>query len=381
MLSRLKVGDTWLSPIEISNLVIAKDSYRGYDLSPPVNESRNLFILSYLKEYKAGAYLEISWKGGSDRYGFILESKARSTPQSIHQAMDQARKLTEDAKKRDGEAPFQNIFPAIQVPYLTPESLAMLEEEGVSGVDLCGNGVVIVPGQLLVLRTGSPNQFPDSRTTSNPYRGKSSLIARTLLKSPSWKTLSSLADAITQLGGKLSLAQASKALKAIEEDLIVRKSSNSIALTDPIQLLEKLTAEWDPEQGDSDYFTFGEGKDWARALSSAGNLAWGVTGESSAPRYVSFAQAGPIRVAVDDLGKARRAIEEIGGKSGSVPSFADIELCESQEPGFYFDTQVDENGIRWSSALQSYLELQSGDARQKETATDLRVKIIKEFST
>ena len=59
-----------------------------------------------------------------------------------------------------------------------------LEAEGVSGIDLCGNGVIVVPDQLLVLRTGFPNRFRWEGTIKNVYRKNSSIVARVFLLVP-----------------------------------------------------------------------------------------------------------------------------------------------------------------------------------------------------
>ena len=106
----------------------------------------------------------------------------------------------------------ENEWPMIQVPYLAADRLDYLTRLGVSGVDLCGNGVVIVPERLYVLRSGQPNQYRDSRPLNNPYRGRSSLVARILLSEPSWPSLSKMLHWINRDGTDLSLAQASKAI-------------------------------------------------------------------------------------------------------------------------------------------------------------------------
>ena len=63
-----------------------------------------------------------------------------------------------------------------------------------------------------------------------------------------------------------------------------------------------------------------------------------------------------------------------------MPSFADLELFETDEPGFFFETTTDENGMRWASRLQTWLELQAGDARQQEAARDVRRQIVRGFT-
>lgn len=358
MISRLRVGEVLLAPLVIKSCVVpAGTRDEGLD-----------------------ARLEVGMPGRPEGFRFVVQTKTRGTPQNIQLAMLQARAAT-----RAGE------WPMIQVPYLSPEKIGELEKAGVSGVDLCGNGVVVVPGQLWVVRVGAENRFRDSRPLSNPYRGRSALVARMLLRMPRWQTLSELAAEITSAGGELSLPQVSKAVQAMAEDLIVSKESGVIRLRDPLRLLDNLGAEWKkPRQFWSPAGSAGrtasryssrqplrlpKGTDWAQALSSASGLRWGVSGESSVGHYAIFAQGGPRRIVVSDMGLA---LARLGGTPEPVPSFADIELLESEDQEAFFDLEVDENGVRWAGKLQTWLELQAGDARQQEAAKDIREQILKE---
>lgn len=309
------------------------------------------------------ARVELGMPGETQRFRFVVEAKTRATPQAVQLAKAKAK-----AAVGEGE------WPMIHVPYLSPERLEELEREQVSGVDLCGNGVVIVPGRLLVLRTGQPNKYRDSRPLSNPYRGRSAMVARLLLSRPRWDSLKELTAAIRAAGATLSLPQTSKAIRALEEEMLVSKSGGVITLTDPLRLLDKLGAEWrTPLIRTRQALRLPAGEDWASALSSSSALEWAVTGESSVSRYAMFSQGGARRIAVSS---AQRAMTLLGGSPESVPNFADVELLETEEPGYYFNCETDERGIRWASALQTWLELRSGDARQQEAARELRSKIL-----
>jgi hypothetical protein len=55
----------------------------------------------------------------------------------------------------------------------------------------------------------------------------------------------------------------------------------------------------------------------------------------------------------------------------SVPSFADIVLIETQDDAAFFANEQDEDGVRYASRIQTWLELNASDARQRETAKDL----------
>jgi hypothetical protein len=341
MLSRLKEGGVLLPPLVVK-------SFSG------------------LETNKMGdARMELTMPGGTERFRFVVESKARATPQSIQLAMAQARSAAQGGE-----------WPLIQVPFLSEERLKELEREGVSGVDLCGNGVVIVPRRLYVMRTGAPNRYRDSRPLSNPYRGRSAMVARMLLQCPEWKSLSSLAEALEKNGAKLSLPQVSKAVQALCEDLIASKRAGVITLKDPVSLLDRLGTEWRGlELCERAGLRLPPRLDWAAALSSNPMLKWAMTGESSVTRYAMFSQGGARRIAVSNL---RLSMNLLGGQPEPVPNFADVELLETEEPGLYFGNEVDERGVRWASRLQTWLELQSGDPRQQAAAKDLRSQILKE---
>lgn len=66
-------------------------------------------------------------------------------------------------------------------PYLDEKRIDRLAEEDVSALDLSGNGIVIIPGRLLLRRTGEPNRYPESQRTKCAYRGATSLVPRVFL--------------------------------------------------------------------------------------------------------------------------------------------------------------------------------------------------------
>ena len=331
----------------------------GREILPP------LVVKSVVREPGAGADArdDLAFKGGGTAYPFVVEVKRQNTPMAIQDAMRQVRTYAK-----------QMGLPLLMVPYLSPERLEELEKEQISGVDLCGNGIVMVPDRMTVMRTGFSNQYPESRPLSNPYRGRSAMVARMLLNRPQWKTLKDLLEAVQQAGAKLSLPQASKAVQALREDVMVSKGDGAIVLRDPLRLLDKLGTEWrNPRFRGLKYLRLPNGLKFAQVLSSNSLLQWAMTGESSVKRYAVFAQGGPRRIAVSSL---PLALALLGGKEEPVPNFADIELIETDEAGYFFENEMDTSGMRWASPLQTWLELQAGDARQQDAARDLRDRIL-----
>lgn len=317
---------------------------------------------------EADAYIEVALPEEVVGHHFVIEAKSRSTPQAVEQAMHQATKYA-----KTGE------LPMIFVPYLSPNRLEELERAGISGIDMCGNGIVVVPGHVLVLRSGQPNRYRDSRPLNNPYRGHSALVARMLLARPNWKTVSELTAAIHDAGGKLSLPQTSKAIHALEEERVISRSGASISLRDPLLLLDNLGRAWSkPSIRSRQTLRLSEGFDVAQALSSNAALNWAVAGDSSVTRYATFSQGGPLRIAVSDM---RLAMSLLDGRPERVPSFATHELLETTEAGYFFANDVSPDGMRWASLLQSWLELQAGDGRQQDAARDLRSQLLKKAQT
>ena len=104
---------------------------------------------------------------------------------------------------------------------------------------------------------------------------------------------------------------------------------------------------------------------------------WAVTGESSAQQYVVFSHGAPLRIAVSNLSQAESLL---AGVPESVLGFADLELLETDEPGYFFETLTDETGVRWASRLQTWLELQSGDARQQAAGRDVKRQVLRGLS-
>jgi hypothetical protein len=313
------------------------------------------------------ALLEVAFNGAADIERFNVECKTRSTKEDFQKATQNAA----DNARRLGS------HPLIFLPYLSPERLAELESMAVSGIDLCGNGIVYVPNRICVVRTGQPNLYPDSRPVANPFRGLSGLVARMLIEKPYWETLSELTEAINkhaQLKGP-SLSQVSKTISAYAEELLVIKEGNTIRLADPIRMLDQLgtNCRLNPS-GRSRFYRSSKGPLKLSGLSNATKLAWSLTGESSATRYCSIAQGGPIKVAVSDLKLAESLLSLT---PESVPSFADLELIETRHAAAFFANVQDKDGVRFASRIQTWLELNAGDARQRETAKDLYQSIIK----
>jgi hypothetical protein len=310
------------------------------------------------------AIAKVAW--ASESFRFLAEIKARSTPKVFAAAIAHARAMSR--KTRDN--------PMVVLPYLAPEKLEQLEREQVSGIDLCGNALVVVPGKLFVLRTGNENKFKESFPIRDVYRGTTSLVARAMLLRSTASSLVDLDRFIQSRGGAVTLTTISKALRRMEDDVLIERKGGWARLLQPEALLDKLAAAFRPPRVRS-RFVGSTGLDReavGRCIADA-KLSAVLSGQSSTDRYAVMGREDRISIYCRSIALAQNAF---GSALKAGDRFANIELIETDDPGPYFD-------LRWSGAvpfaspIQTFLELAAGDKREQETAEQVRRLILSEL--
>lgn len=311
----------------------------------------------------------IEWEGRT--FGFEAEFKPFATPKLISQAVVQATTRARQTGRH----------PLVIVPYLAEERLRELEAQKVSGIDLCGNGVIIVPGQLLVYRTGAPNRFPPPTKIKNAFAGVSSLVSRTLILARKWSSAGALQAEIERRGGDVALSTLYKILASLDEELLIAREGGrggTIRLLQPDVLLDRLVEGYRPPEPKRRL----QGK---VELSSEALLQMLVeragqcrvrliaTGTASTLWYATAAREPAISVYCSDVS---RLVEGLPIRETS--RFANLELIETQDAPVYYDPHC-RGGFPWASAVQTYVELARGDKRELETAAQVR-KLLLEAS-
>lgn len=318
--------------------------------------------------------VQIKWGGKS--YRFVVEYKPLSTPKHFDEALRQLRRYTEATK----------LSPLLVTPYLSDDQLKMLEQKGVSGIDLSGNGVVVVPPALLVYRSGAPNRFSSSTLLKNIYRRNTSLVARVFLLQPKYSSVNHIQDEIQRRGGTLSLSTVSKALSVLEQDLIVGRTGGQIALLQPEKLLDRLVTNFERPNSVRTFTgkagiarqalmqVLAETGQTAGAASEASRIKAvrvAVTGSNSVGQYAVMAKEEMLRFYCSNLDAILLKIP-----ATKDAFFPDLEIVETRDETAYFDLRV-QNGLPWASPLQTYLELMSGEKRERETADQVRTLLLK----
>lgn len=353
-------------------------------------------LIEWQPEGKPGlrldAIVRAHWQNRS--YDFGLEYKSLSTPKAFQEAIHQ----TLEGSK------LTSTYPMVMMPYLSDAQLRELEARQISGLDLCGNGIVTVPGELLVFRTGAPNQFPNSAPIKNVYRRASSLVARGFLLKPEFATVNEIQVFVNQHRhisyGNISISTVSKVVKSLEEDLIVGRESGKIRLLQPEKLLDKLVANYQPPEIKARY----PGKFLDSQLNIleelygnalAEHLPLVATGAGSIHRYGVMERDGPLSFYCPKIYQVLFSTKPVPIERAF--RFPDIEIVETDDETVYFDIRegysaAPKKGFMgltrvanfWplypvASPIQTYLELMVGDARDKQTAEQVKEIIFREM--
>lgn len=315
---------------------------------------------------RADALIEAQWQDQSVR--FLAEIKKLATPKSLRQAIAMAKEMASPPK----------TYPMVIVPYLSSGKLQGLDATGVSGLDLCGNGVLVVPGKMLVFRSGRPNRFPQSVKLKNVYRGKNSLVSRAFLLRPKFSQVKEIVALLEERGGGVAFSTVSKALKRLEEGLIISRRDDSIRLLQADVLMDNLAANYEPpaimERFRGKCATPREEviqRLAASALDAKGKLI--LTGSASSERYATMASEPVISfyTTVSLVTLLSSADLEIRRTN----RFANVEVLQTDDARVFFDARV-EGAIPYASPIQTWLELATGDKRQKDAAKQIKRGVL-----
>jgi hypothetical protein len=349
MINRLRKGEISISPLTLhflnSDAGAASDDVRTYGFDTGI---------------------VVSWKGKTAK--FAVKCKALSTPKAFNDGLNF---LTSSSLPG-------NWRPMLCAPFLNEEQLKALERYEFSGIDMCGNGVVIAPGKFAVFRSGGKNLFPSSALIKNVYRKNSSMAVRVFLVRERYETVQHILaevnrrNVLVNLWNKkpMRLSTVSKVLKTLEQDLIVSRKKG-IGLLQPDKLLEKLVQNYDPPDSGRRVFLKIPGtgqkiRQLLMAQSQAMAMPIIATGTASVNQYAVMQQGDILSVYCPCVGDLLKRLP-----GNATDRFPNLELLETEDETIYFDARW-VNDFWWASPLQVYLELMAGDKRDRETAEQVK---------
>jgi hypothetical protein len=352
MMDRLRRGKVSLPPL----------SFRFLEVQSKGDGNRRL-----------DAFVEARWRESTGR--FAVECKSISTPKAFQDGLNRLKSLSLSKGYR----------PMIIMPFFSELQLQELEREGISGIDLCGNGVVIVPGKFSVSRSGGKNLFSSSAPIKNIYRKNSSMVGRVFLVRSAYDTVQEICSEVNRRNilvnrwdkRPMSLSTISKSLKNLEEDLIVERN-RTIRLLQPDKLLEKLSANYVPpkikervrlkisaEDGTIEEFLLKRSKEL--------NLPVVAAGTSSVGKFAVMPRGDLLSVYCPRL---EMLLERLSGSQSD--RFPNLELIETEDEKVYFDARQEDN-FWWASPVQVFLELMTGDKRDQETAEQVKSFLLRDL--
>ncbi len=319
-----------------------------------------------------GALLDVRWKKKSQK--FIAEILRQATPKQIETGMLRLEKRAREARASGGQAGKKRLYPILVAPFLSERDLERLAEAEISGIDLSGNGVVIVPDKLFVYRAGAKNKFLSTAPIKNVFRGTSSLAARVFFAKPEYKNVGEVLDEVISREGFTTFSTVSKVLKTLEEELIIGRGEK-VRLLDARKLLDALRENY--RRPDASRRVRGKVGDLKTALKRIS--------ENAEAKNLIYVRDDPTKYVVMPSGAAavvKIYAESVGDLLDGVDftetnRFPDIELAETVDATAYFDRRNDA-GFYWTSPLQIYLELASEGKREQETASGM-VKGLLDF--
>lgn len=307
---------------------------------------------------------------------FQCEIKSRGTPQQIEVALKQLRTALFGGQSGN----YSDRHAMLIVPYLSEKALRTLEAHEVSGVDLCGNGIIYLPNDLVIRYTGAKNKYPDSAPVKNVYNGKAGIVVRYLALNRTYQGLTDLHDAIAKDTTTVSMPLCSKVVKSlIEEGMLAQKikinDSRRIGfeVRNLSEILDGLARDWRKTKPRRRVAVKMSDDPLRRMVERMKGRTWSLSGASSAYYHAFSSDAGCPEFIVENVDEAMQTTESIREK---IPSFAMAHLIEYDEPGPLTQIITDENGMKWAGLIQTWLELQAGDARQNESAQFIRKRIM-----
>jgi hypothetical protein len=322
-------------------------------------------------ERRLDALIEASW--GENIAKFAVECKSLSTPKAFRDGLNML-KISSLPK---------GYRPLLFVPFLSEGQLQELEQEKISGIDMCGNGVVVVPNVFAVFRSGEKNRFTSSAPIKNIYRKNSSMVGRVFLLCSSYETVQ---DVWTEINCRnllvdswdkkaMSLSTVSKALKTLEEDLIIVREDN-IRLLQPDRLLQKLSENYTPPNiNERIRLRVPEESRTIRDLllkaSQDLDIPLVAAGTSSVGQYAVMQRGELLSIYCPRM---NILLERMSGNQSD--RFPNLEILETEDETVYFDARQEEDFL-WTSPVQVYLELMAGDKRDQEVAEQVKSYIMK----
>jgi len=274
-----------------------------------------------------------------------------------------------------------NLIAILVAPYIANQQSNMLANAGISWIDLSGNMLIRVGGQIYIQRTGNPNKYPDTAFIKQIFQGTSSLVAKTLLLRPDgFSSLAEIAEFINSRGGAITISTVSKVLQSLENALLIRKDKSHFYATEPEQLLERLADGYRNILKKQLYRRFKCAVDEQRLFSvlSQNQEKYAACGFYAA-KIKGLALTNEIIILVKSIEDVKRACGSAELDINIDEEYGQVVLIEIQDHSVWFNIEKHPYG-NVIDDIQLYFEMLESRPRGPKIAEQLKRRILKKDS-
>lgn len=198
------------------------------ELFPQAKEWQELFD-SHVGEQTVD--LLARFRVGAEAKALICEVRPVGQPRHLREALTRLRGIRERVPEG---------YPVVIAPYISPQSAALVRQNGAGYLDLSGN-CYLAFDNVLIEKEGKPNVGPASRPLKTLFAPRATRVVRALLveRDRSWR-LEELGRAVS-----VSLGHAHNVLKRLEElEWVERGAEGHFRLREPGALLDAWRDEY-----------------------------------------------------------------------------------------------------------------------------------------
>src|SRR5262245_24031192 len=175
--------------------------------------------------------LLVRFRMGSEAKTLICEARPVGQPRYIREMLTRLRGLREQVP---------GAYPITVAPYISPQSAALVRQNGCGYLDLSGN-CYLAFDNVLIEKEGKPNVRPSNRPLKTLFAPRATRIVRALLqdRDRSWR--------LEELGraAQVSLGHAHNVVKRLEDlEWVERSAAGRFRLQKPGELLEAWRDEY-----------------------------------------------------------------------------------------------------------------------------------------
>ena len=296
------------------------------------------------------------------QHTLVVEIKANGQPRYAREAILQLKLIAAHSQPP--------ATPVLIAPFLSPSTRELCTQEGVSYLDLAGNARLAFGSVYLEIST--PHTPPaERREYRSLFKGRSAQVLRALLTYPNryWK-LSELS-----LASGVSIGHVSNVRSSLQDREWARRDEHGLSLTAPKALLDAWSSAYQrPALAERRFYTTLHGsmleaafRDFfatppvppTAALASFSAAHWIAPYGRTSTQYLY----GDVSV-IERLTSVLRLSAPAKGENVVlwIPNTTDV----------FFSSEAVHQGIRCTSALQTYLDLVQSGERGREAGDHLR---------